>query len=83
MILSEEYIISSVLSHHNKNLKQWTSITALGQTVSQLSDRSAKRRKNVTHGEPFVQGPQVIETESFGGTRKSQEQCDSEGYEER
>ena len=40
MILSEEYVISSVLSHHNKNFKQWTSITALGQTVSQLSDRS-------------------------------------------
>ena len=40
MILSEECVISSVLSHHNKNLKQQTSITALGQTVSQLSDRS-------------------------------------------
>ena len=40
MILSEECVISSVLSHHNKNLKQRTSITALGHTVSQLSDRS-------------------------------------------
>ena len=33
-------MISSLLSHHNKNLKRQTSITALGQTVSQLSDRS-------------------------------------------
>ena len=29
-----------VLSHHNKNLKRQTSIKALGQTMSQLSDRS-------------------------------------------
>ena len=36
MILSEEYVISSVLSHHNKNLKQWTSITALRWTSSML-----------------------------------------------
>ena len=35
-----ECVISSVLSHHNKNLKRWTSLTALGQIVSQLSDRS-------------------------------------------
>ena len=27
-----ECVISLVLSHHNKNLKRWTSITALGQT---------------------------------------------------
>ena len=38
--MSGECVISSVLSHHNKNLKRWTSLTALGQTVSQLSDRS-------------------------------------------
>ena len=40
-----ECVISSVLYRHNKNLKQWTSITALRQTldrqtVSQLLDRS-------------------------------------------
>ena len=40
-----ECVISSVLYCHNKNLKQWTNITALrqtldGQTVSQLLDRS-------------------------------------------
>ena len=27
-----EFVISSVLSHHNKNLKWWTSVTALRQT---------------------------------------------------
>ena len=44
--MSEECVISLVLSHHNKNMKWWTSITTLGQasvpalkqTVSQLSD---------------------------------------------
>ena len=39
--MSEECVISSVLFHHNRNLKRWTSVTALGQTMSQLSDRSA------------------------------------------
>ena len=34
-----ECVISSILSHHNKNLKQRTSVKALGQTVSQLLDR--------------------------------------------
>jgi len=38
--MSEECVISSVLFHHNRNLKRWTSVTALGQTMSQLSDRS-------------------------------------------
>ena len=38
--LSGEYVTSSVLSHHNKNLKRWTSVTALRQTVSQLLNRS-------------------------------------------
>ena len=35
-----ECVISSVLSHHNKNLKWRTSIKALRQTVSQFLDRS-------------------------------------------
>ena len=35
-----ECVISLVLSHHNKNLKWQTSITALRQTVSQHLDRS-------------------------------------------
>ena len=36
--------LSSVLSsHHNKNLKQWTNITTLEQTMSQLSDRSVSQ----------------------------------------
>ena len=30
--LSGACVISSVLSLHNKNLKRWTSVTALGQT---------------------------------------------------
>ena len=34
-----ECVISSVLSHHNKNLKRWTSVKALRQTMSQPSDR--------------------------------------------
>ena len=38
--MSGKCAISSVLSHHNKNLKLWASIAALGQTMSQLSDRS-------------------------------------------
>ena len=38
--LSRECVISLVLSHHNKNLKRWTSVTALWQTMSQLLDRS-------------------------------------------
>ena len=38
--MSRECAISSVLFRHNKNLRRWTSITALGQTMSQLSDRS-------------------------------------------
>ena len=38
--LSGESIISSVLSCPNKNLKRQTSVTVLGQTMSQLSDRS-------------------------------------------
>ena len=38
--LSGESIISSVLSCPNKNLKWQTSVTVLGQTMSQLSDRS-------------------------------------------
>ena len=38
--MSGKCAISSVLSHHNKNLKRWASIAALGQTMSQLSDRS-------------------------------------------
>ena len=40
VFLSGEDVISSVLSHHNKNLKRWTSVAALKQTVSQLLDRS-------------------------------------------
>ena len=40
VFLSGEYVTSSVLSHHNKNLKRWTSVTALRQTVSQLLNRS-------------------------------------------
>ena len=31
--------LGSVLSHHNKNLKWWTSVSALGQTMWYLSDR--------------------------------------------
>ena len=38
--MSEECVISSVLFRHNRNLKRGTSIRALGQTMSQLSDRS-------------------------------------------
>ena len=38
--LSGECVISSVLSHHNKNLKRRTGVKALGQTMSQLSNRS-------------------------------------------
>ena len=40
LLLSGQCVISSVLSPHNTNLKRWTSVKALGQTVSQLSDRS-------------------------------------------
>ena len=40
-LLLGECVISLVLSRHNKNSKWRTSITALGQTVSQLSDRSS------------------------------------------
>ena len=32
IIMSGECVISLVLSHHNKNLKQWTSVSALGRT---------------------------------------------------
>ena len=31
-----ECVISSVLSHHNEYLKRWASVTAIGQTMSQL-----------------------------------------------
>ena len=43
MSLSGECVISSVLSRHNKNLKRRASVKALGQTVSQLSDRSVSQ----------------------------------------
>ena len=39
IFLSWECVISSVLSHHNKNLKR-RDVKALRQTMSQLSDRS-------------------------------------------
>ena len=38
--VSGECVISSVLSHHDKNLKRWTSVKALGQAASQLLGRS-------------------------------------------
>jgi len=33
-------VISLILSRHNKNLKRWTSVKALGQAASQLLGRS-------------------------------------------
>ena len=39
--MSGEYVISSVLSHHNKNLKLWTSVTAFrGTSVTALGQTS-------------------------------------------
>ena len=40
LLLSGQCVISSILSPHNTNLKRWTSVKALRQTVPQLSDRS-------------------------------------------
>ena len=51
ILLSGECVISSVLSHHNKNLKQWTSVTALRQaSITALGQTSvtALRRSRVT-----------------------------------
>ena len=44
--LSGECVISSVLSHHNKKLKRWTSVTALARTsVTAPCDSSVLFRK--------------------------------------
>ena len=51
ILLSGECVISSVLSHHNKNLKQWTSVTVLRQaSITALGQTSvtALRRTSIT-----------------------------------
>ena len=46
IVMSGECVISLVLSHHNKKLKRWTSVIALGWTsVIALCDGSVLFRK--------------------------------------
>ena len=68
--LSGEYVISSVLSHHNKNLKRWTSVTAFKQIVSQFLDRSVLQLRVISQFYLENEGKYIIEAWGLPKRRK-------------